>query len=126
MQKNKEKVVNMKTKQKSKTKKKENLKKLERITHQMKLFHSENWGGSREGAGRKPLYVSDLPRKSVSFYIDEEEKAFLRQQLQKFRVDRAKKASSAFAPTIPDEEIPTTDEFQRNFKPITDKELLPW
>ena len=73
------------------------------------------------------LYVSDLPRKSVSFYVDEEEKAFLRQQLQKFRVDRANKASSAFAPTILDEEIPTTEEeFQRNFKPITDKELLPW
>lgn len=42
--------------------------------------YSENWGGARKGAGKKPT-----GRKKVNFYIDQNEEKILREQLEKYR-----------------------------------------
>lgn len=42
--------------------------------------YSENWGGARKGAGKKPT-----GRKKVNFYIDENEEKMLRKELEKYR-----------------------------------------
>lgn len=42
--------------------------------------YSENWGGARQGAGKKPT-----GRKKVNFYIDKNEEKMLREELEKYR-----------------------------------------
>lgn len=61
-----------------------NEKELERVTGQQKLIRSPNWGGKREGAGRRTL-PEDGKRKKYSFYLSDGEHRAVSDTLELYR-----------------------------------------
>lgn len=57
---------------------------LEKATGQQKLFRSSNWGGKREGAGRRTL-PPDGQRQKYSLYMSEGEHEAVMLTLQRYR-----------------------------------------